>query len=350
MTRPLTLVCAAKLQPAQLERHLEPLERLDRVARIILVRHAPVAAHLTKVEHVAFTERGVAVDTVQMFRKLDEVLRRERVDFILGFNPVPWGSVAWAAGARHRVPVSISLLGSDFRRLLHPLAQPLWRPLRHSRMVTVTGEKMRAALVERGVAAEHVHVLPHGIDMQRFAPSDQVPTYDVVFAGQLVAVKRVDVILDAVRRLRDRGRSVRVAIAGHGPLRNELTAQVERLGLSRDVELLGFRTDIETVLRSGRVFVIASESEGTPFALIEAMASGLVPVVTNVGTIGELVHDGVNGRLVAGDPGAIAAAIEALLGDKAQYDAMRERALEVRRTLSLDVATAFWRTMFERYL
>jgi glycosyltransferase involved in cell wall biosynthesis len=345
MTQKLTVLCAARLQEQQLERHLEPLQLLDRVERILLVRHAPAGTRLSKVEHIGFADRGTAVNTVQMFRAVDETLRKERVDWVLGFNPIPWGSVAWAAARRHSVRVAQCLLGSDYERLMHPLAKPLWHPLRAANAVTVPGKRMRRGLIEHGVAADHIHVLPHAIDTERFRPGNVSPDYDIVFVGQLVPVKRVDVLIDAVAQMRGRPR---VAIVGEGSLREAHAERIVQHGLADRVELLGFRSDVEHVLQRARIAVLTSESEGLPFAMIEAMACGLVPVVTDVGAVGDVITDGVNGRLVAKpDPRAFAHILDELLADDASLAHLRSGALQIRDSFSMPSAVAFWSELFD---
>jgi glycosyltransferase involved in cell wall biosynthesis len=346
--RPLTIVCAAKLQE-NLARHLEPLDLSEDVARIIVVRHAPIGQHLRKVENVSFGDGGTLRNMGRMLTTVDRVLRNERVDWVLGFNPVPWGALGAAAAARHRVPVSLSFVGRDFKQIQRPLAAPLWLAVRQARLITVTGERMRRGLVERGVPEEKIRVLPHVIDTQRFSPPTGEPDVDIVSVGSLIQRKRHDVLIEAVARLKERGRSVRVLIAGEGPLRPALEQQIRDRGVGELVELLGFRRDVEVILRRGRLFALVSEWEGVPFAMVEACCTGLVPIVTDVGTITDFVEHERSGHVVpVGDAEALARSIERLLGQPGHYAALRERALHMRETLSLEQGVRFWREALGR--
>jgi glycosyltransferase involved in cell wall biosynthesis len=344
MPEPLTLLCAAKLAGNQLERHLEPLNRLDCVGKILLVRHEPAAARLDKVENVSFGSAGVPRDLYRMYSSVDALLKSRKVDWVLGFNPVPWGSVAGLAALRRGVPLSLSFIGMDFKQIQRPLARPLWSVVSRARLVTVTGERMRRGLVARGLAGERIRTLPHAVDTGRFAPGDAPPRYDVVSVGQLIPRKQMHVLIDAVAELGRRGRRVTLAILGEGPLKTELEEQARRLGVADRVTLLGYRNDVETVLRQARVFALVSKWEGVPFALIEAMCTGLVPIVTDVGTIADWILDGKNGHIVpVGDAGAVAGVFERLLDDHAHYGALRSAALAMREALSLEFAVEFWR-------
>jgi glycosyltransferase involved in cell wall biosynthesis len=114
----------------------------------------------------------------------------------------------------------------------------------------------------------------------------------------LVDVKDHASFIDAVHALRARGRPVAAVIAGDGPLRGDLQARIARLGLERSVRLLGYRTDVEAIFAGLDVFVQPSKSEGMSNTILEAMASGLPVVATNVGGADEMVVDGKTGVLV----------------------------------------------------
>jgi glycosyltransferase involved in cell wall biosynthesis len=345
MAKQLTILVAAKLHANQLERHLELLERLDEVGRILVVRHEPLSNRLGKVENVTFQDGGTLRNAGRMLGAVDSTLRRESVDWVLGFNPVPWGSVAYLGALRHRVPVCLSFIGLDYKHITEKRwATPLWLAVRGAHAITVTGERMRRGLVERGIPSDRIRVLPHSVDTTRFAPGSEPAEYDIVSVGQLIRRKRMDVLIDAVGRLRDRGITARVALLGKGPERAALEGQVRSLRLEDRVEFLGYRDDVEAVLRRARVFALVSEWEGVPFAMIEAMSSGLVPVVTDVGTIADFVTDGHNGHIVpVGDSTALADALARLLTDGEHFARLREGALGIRTPLSLEAGVEFWR-------
>jgi glycosyltransferase involved in cell wall biosynthesis len=338
------LLCTAKLPAHQLERHLLLFEKWDEVEEIVVVRQEPLPPNLTKVRNVNFPPGPVALSALRMLREADLVLRHERVDFTVGFNPVPWGSVSFAAALLRDVPACLSFIGLDYKRAMHPLAAPALRVLNRARLVTVTGERMRRGLIERGVDAEKLRILPHSVDTARFRPGDAEPDYDVISVGHLIRRKRMDVLVDAVAELKARGVEVRTAILGEGEERPRLEAQIKARGVEGLVTLLGFRHDVETVLRRARVFALVSEWEGVPFAMIEAICSGLVPIVTDVGTIADWVEDGTNGHIVpVGDAPALARSIEQLVRDSNHLAALRAQALRARDALSLEAGVAFWR-------
>lgn len=110
---------------------------------------------------------------------------------------------------------------------------------------------------------------------------------------------------------------VDLLLAGDGALRPELEAQVAQLGLVERVHLLGVRRDVPVVLRASTVFTLASVSEGASITVLEAMASGLPLVLTDVGGNPELVRHNRDGLLVPrSSPAAMADALGAILDDE----------------------------------
>jgi glycosyltransferase involved in cell wall biosynthesis len=205
---------------------------------------------------------------------------------------------------------------------------------------------MRRGLVARGIEDARIRTLPHFVDTERFKPSDAPPDLDVVSVGQLIERKRMDVLVDAIALLRDRGVFVRALIAGEGPLRSALEARIAERNVGDRVELLGFRENVEAVLKRGRVFALVSAWEGVPFALVEALCVGLVPVVTVVGTIVDLVQENENGHFVpVGDAVALASVLERVLTDSAHRERLRKAALATREALSLEQGVVFWRRL-----
>lgn len=345
--RKLTIVCAARLHAHQLERHLELLERSDAVGRIIVVRHEPLPERLSKIENRNFGGRSLPLRAFRMFETVREVLRSERVDWVLGFNPVPWGSLAAWAAQQSQTSVCLSLIGRDALQITEPWALPFRRALARARAVTVTGQRMGDDLARFGVSPERVHVLPHSVDLTRFRPraaNEPLPAFDVISVGQLIRRKRMDVLVSAVALARDQGAPVRLAILGRGPEKEPLERLARKLGVEALVTFLEYRSDVEVALRSARAFALVSEWEGVPFALMEAMATGLVPLVTDVGTISDWVRQGENGLIVpVANAAAVARSLIQLFHSDVEDRARMEKViLNERGRLSIDAGVRVW--------
>jgi len=161
-------------------------------------------------------------------------------------------------------------------------------------------------------------------------------------AGRLAPQKGFAHLLDAVSALGERHQRVLFAIAGEGPLRAELAAQIARLGLTQRVYLLGQVTGLDPLMRIADGFVLPSVSEAMPYVLLEAMSHGRPVVATAVGGVPELVRNGENGVLCPpGSPEALARGLDYCLSHPDVARLMAAAACEtVRRSFSVGVMRA----------
>src|SRR5262249_26255498 len=149
-------------------------------------------------------------------------------------------------------------------------------------------------LLSQGVAAARVHIISSKVDTARFHPQpDAAREYDLITAASLIPRKRVDLFLRVVAGLRPRFPAIRAAILGQGPLRADLEALAARLGITENVDFLGFRDNTEDYYNRAKIFALTSTSEGISVAMMEAMACGRPAVVTAVGDMPDLARDGV---------------------------------------------------------
>jgi glycosyltransferase involved in cell wall biosynthesis len=194
-------------------------------------------------------------------------------------------------------------------------------------MVTVT-EFNRRHLLEAlpGVDAGKIRVLHNGIDTEAFAPvpAGSREADHVLAVGRLVPKKGLDDLLTACAMLRDRGCPVRCTIAGGGPEEANLERRRRELGLEDLVVLTGsVKIDaVRDLMRRATVFAlpcrVAADNnvDALPTVLLEALASGLPAVSTELSGVPEIISDGLEGRLVAPDhPEGLADALQALMAD-----------------------------------
>jgi glycogen(starch) synthase len=221
-----------------------------------------------------------------------------------------------------------TIAGRDARTaLVVALGGPIERWAERRAAATIVLTERMAAAVAPVAGAGRVRVMRRGVDRRAFAdlgpnPPDPFPELAgrprVVFLGRLVASKGVGTLIEAVARLRTPG--VQVVLVGDGPARGEVEAAVRRLGLDDRVHVTGFVPHHRTpaVLAAADLLVLPSVYEELGTVLVEALQVGLPAVASRVGGIPEVVADGRNGLLVPpGDAPALAAAIDAVLGDPA---------------------------------
>lgn len=192
-------------------------------------------------------------------------------------------------------------------------------------------EPAAAALAD--VTGAEVVVLPNWVDVpDRAEPLPPAPPFTVVFVGGLVARKGITVLLDAIRLLGDRPVQLRV-VGGPGADGPEAAAAIE--AAARDLVDAGTvrfagevgPAQVRDELRAAHLFALPSSAEGTPMAMLEAMAEGRPVLVSAAGNAGELVAAaGCGVVLDAIDPGEVADRIRGLVDDQAALAVMATNA------------------------
>jgi glycosyltransferase involved in cell wall biosynthesis len=133
-----------------------------------------------------------------------------------------------------------------------------------------------------------VRIVHNGVSQAEFKQIESVvDATDLVFMGELRPVKGIDVLLDAIARLRAAGRTVTATLVGDGPDRAALQAQVEALGLTGAVQFKP-TTPAAVALTLGRIMVVPSRAESLPYVVLETAAGGKPLITTNVGGIPEI--------------------------------------------------------------
>lgn len=211
---------------------------------------------------------------------------------------------------------------------------------RRSTRIVVLGPRLRAAMLALGIGRpEQYAVVPLGLELDRFravrpdprtlrealgVPAD-APLLGSI--GRLASIKDHPTLFRALAALPTGPAPPHLAVVGDGECRGALERLAGSLGLGARVHFLGWRHDLEAILAGCDVVISSSRNEGTPVALIEAMAAGVPVLATAVGGVGDLVADGETGWLVPpADPEAMAARLRLLLADRSRAEDIAARA------------------------
>jgi len=281
--------------------------------------------------------------------KLYRILRHERVD-VIQTHHLGQFLYALVPALLLGLPVIYTehsyhafIQSGRLRWLARRILPSAWR-------VIAVGEDVRRYLCDRiGIPPERMEIIHQGLSVPDTNTEDIAALKASLGLGQgggpvvghvarLTAVKDQESLLRAFVRVRRSRPEARLVIVGDGELRDHLTALSVELGLEESVRFLGFRSDVERVLRAFDLFVLCSSTEGLPISLLEAMAAGRPVVATSVGGIPDLLRNGAAGVLVPPhSPEALADAILKLLSDpsaRASYAQAGRREVETRFSLN----------------
>jgi glycosyltransferase involved in cell wall biosynthesis len=348
----LRLIVVARLEDAKLRSKLAPLVALEGVDELILVRRRPLALEGVSNRCPPAWAAGLTplAEAWRVWTLFRLCARRPRPSFLIALYMVPHGLYVELARRLFGLRViQVTLSQLDVELALR--SKTLRRALFAAHRVGVRGENSRRRLVAAGLSSARVFDPPNVYDPGAYAPGAPAePDFDLVYVGGLVKCKRLDLLLQAAARVR-RGRpDLRLALVGDGDRRRDLERLADTLGLGACVTFAGERPteEVASWLRRARLFILTSEVEGLPMAMIEALSCGLPVIVPDVGDITTVARDGENAWIVtAATPEAYAEAIETLLADPARRQRLAEGALATRerfaRDYSLESGIMAWR-------
>ena len=319
--------------------------------------------------HVPFHSIDIASGfSLAAIRRLRRLLTGVDILHVHGARAALFGRLAALSLGRRRPRVIYSI---------HGFAAPHYRPPRRQVLLAVERVLARAtdlwicvshaereALLAAGVAEQRrVRVIWNGIDVERFAhsaPQPRAARLALGLAGDAFVVTTIcrlfrprdfPTLLGAFRQVREKLSHAHLLIVGDGPLRPQVEEAVVALHLEGAVHLLGMRRDVPEILRATDVLVLASKGwEGLPLTVLEAMASSVPVVASDVGGTREAIVDGETGFLFTpGDEAALAQLVLTLADDPLLAQQMGQRGLaRVREHFTVQRMARETTTLYEQ--
>lgn len=317
-------------------------------------------------------EQRALMKTLQA--RLVEVVDRVRPDILHAHSPVLDAIPALDVGRARGIPVVYEVRAFwEDAAVDHGTARA-WGPryrltraletraLRRADAVTTICDGLRRDMLERGIRADKITVIPNAVDVSRFKSTTTVDTaliekhgltqgMTLGFVGSFYAYEGLDILLRAMPQVQRTLPQARLLLAGGGPQETHLKALARQLGIEHLVHFAGRvpHDQVDRYYGAMDVMVYPRLPQRltelvTPLKPLEAMAMGKLVAAADVGGHRELIRDGYNGHLfTAGSPGALARCLIELLRDPATRDAVARNArahVERERT---------WRASVERY-
>lgn len=243
-----------------------------------------------------------------------DLVNEFKPDVTISFFAIPSGIVAWYFKKKFGVPYILSLRGGDvpgflpkdlryWHILSYPFTALVWK---NARKIVANSDGLWVLAKKTAKRFDkEVEVIPNGVNIEEFAPSAQrnVSAFRVLFVGRLVRQKGVSFLLNAVAKALTEHPSWRGVlfcdIVGDGPLRGDLEKLSDDLGIRDVVRFYGWasREELPALYQQANIFVLPSFDEGMPNVILEAIASGLPVIATDIKGNEELVEGGKNGFL-----------------------------------------------------
>jgi glycosyltransferase involved in cell wall biosynthesis len=263
-------------------------------------------------------------------------MRRERVEIVHTHCAMPGllGRIAaFLAGVptivhtMHGFDLAGSPQGSLLTRLYNLVEKACGRVTRmtlsqnRADVETIRGLKL--------VPPDRLRFIGNGINLQQFRPMarTRAPSSEIMIlcTARFEPVKNHTMLFDAIRKVKQSGKLIRLRLVGAGHLREEYERRCAEMGIADVVEFLGYRDDMPELLAQTDISVLTSVDEGIPRAMLEAMAMRVPTVATNVVGTKETVVDGVTGFLVPlNDVDALTDRLIRLIDDPALRERMGE--------------------------
>jgi glycosyltransferase involved in cell wall biosynthesis len=292
------------------------------------------AARIRGVEPIVIPELSRAIHPVRdavALVKLVRILRRFRPE-VVHTHTAKAGVLGRLAARLAGVPATVHTFhGHVLEGYFSPAASHLFLRMerglaRITDRIVAVSPRLRQALLRMGIGRpEQVEVVPLGLDLDRFlhrprgaaglrsalGVPPEAPLLGIV--GRLVPIKDHPTLFEAMAQVDG---AAHLVVVGDGERREELGRMAHGMGMASRIHFLGWRDDMEAILPDLDMVICCSRNEGTPVALIEAMAAGVPVLSTDVGGVGDLITHGETGWLVPpADPAALAAGIRGLLAD-----------------------------------
>lgn len=269
-----------------------------------------------KIHKVPFQRSPFRKENIRAYKFLKKIVVRGRYDLVHTHTPVASAITRLVCKNLKNVKVFYTAHGFHFYKgapfkswILYYLSEK-WLSRYTDCLITINKEDYDIAIKRfKSDKVKMVHGV--GIELNRFQPQTielknkvrkeygyKEDDFILFFAAELNKNKHQDLLINAVNILKKKIPNIKLLLAGTGPLEEQYKKQAHQLGMDFQIQFLGYRNDIENLLMISDIAVASSRREGLPVNVMEAMATGLPLVVTDIRGNRDLVNDGKNGYVI----------------------------------------------------
>lgn len=320
-----------------------------RFMRFCLLNPIVIFSLLTKISFKS-GNMEIALKNIVILPKaiyLSEILRQKSICHIHAHWASTTATMAFIISQVTGIPWSFTAHRFDIKQ--NNILLEKCRTAEFVRTISERGKNEIIEILNDDSVSQKIRVLHMGVDIpeKNGRPWNVSGEFTIICPANLLPVKGHQYLIEACKRLKDKGLKFRCLIAGDGPLEKELRQYAGALKLDHCVEFSG-RISHETLFElyeSGKIHAVVlpsiitddGENEGIPVALIEAMSYGIPVISTGTGSIPELLGDGSGLTVSQRDPDALAASIERLMKDEHLYTQISSKGKDkIKKEFSLD--------------
>ena len=349
----LKILLVAKLSDNSLNSILKPIIQMESVSQIYVLRDKPGDFISNKVTFLTNSnpDNGNKLRHLNKVAKGIKICKDYEIDFIVGVLLYPHGYIGRLISIfTHKPYIHVTVAGHREFWLMGKIIEKVnyWF-FKNSHLITVTGSNTRNYLVSKGYDPKKIVTLPNVIRMEYYQDFNNARDYDIVSMSRLDKNKNLLLMVKAIARLKD-SLKLNTIIAGDGTELNNLIDAGRTFGVENSIQFPGWINEQgkNELLNKAKIFVLCSKGEGFPLSLLEAMACGCVPIVTNVGDVSDVIVNGYNGYILTNydDEKELAEKIEFLIQHPEKIEELSIRAKEVKNRYSFDNVTKIWENIF----
>lgn len=287
---------------------------------------------------------------IQRFKKVKDVLINERPDVLLSFLFIT-NIIGVLTGKKLKIPIILSER-SD------PHIYPYWKKLVMKVIYPMASGFVCQSSYMKKYTSKHygnkiIEVIPNPLTKKQLDSNNSPKNNIIISIGRLIPEKNHIMTIEAFSHISKKFRNYKLLIFGEGPQREQLQQLINEKDISDRVELRGIEEDVTVKYSSSQLFVLSSNVEGYPNALIESMANGILSVSTDFPSKAarEIIHNGENGFLIpVNDVNKLTSIIDNVLSNPNKYKTIAKNGQMVSSTLSLDKISNKWTDLFLKVL
>ena len=273
----------------------------DRHSNITNVEYITLPKWLTKIKYVNIQK------SVRIFYEMAQLLFyaiKYKPFVINGVYTLPKGFNSFIVSKLTRIKCIIFILGGKYEiEKKYLIFSKLWERLnlfmlRRCDYVFTKGQNDNIFLESKRINKKKIQTYNGCIDIDKYQYNEEKKKIDILFVGVLDKLKGPDRVLKIIKKLKNDFPNIKTIFLGDGEMKEELITYIEKNDLVKNVKLAGYINNPEDYYKKSKLYILPSRTEGLSTAMLESMACGCVPIVSNVGNMTDAAKHNQNSMVV----------------------------------------------------